>query len=385
MIGYGRQDISEEDISEVVATLRSDYLTQGPRISDFERSVATLCGVENGVAVNSATSALHLACIALEVGPGDTIWTSPITFVASANCGRYCGANVDFVDIDLKSNNLCVHKLEEKLEISKKRGVLPKVVIPVHMAGHSCNMKRIWELSKEYGFRVIEDASHALGGKYRDGRVGSCQFSDITVFSFHAVKIITTAEGGMALTKCDALSKKMRHYRSHGITRHPDDFINDACGPWYYEQHDLGFNYRMSDLQAALGISQVKRLERILSKRDEIARFYDEALKDLPLIPPMYDPEVKSSNHLYILKLAQRDPDTRARLFSHLHLHEVGTNVHYIPVHFHPYYQKLGFKRGSFPVAEDYYDRILTLPIHLGLSQQDLNHIASVVRGFFSR
>ena len=279
MIGYGRQDISEEDISEVVATLRSDYLTQGPRISDFERSVATLCGVENGVAVNSATSALHLACIALEVGPGDTIWTSPITFVASANCGRYCGANVDFVDIDLKSNNLCVHKLEEKLEISKKRGVLPKVVIPVHMAGHSCNMKRIWELSKEYGFRVIEDASHALGGKYRDGRVGSCQFSDITVFSFHAVKIITTAEGGMALTKCDALSKKMRHYRSHGITRHPDDFINDACGPWYYEQHDLGFNYRMSDLQAALGISQVKRLERIYLRETKLLGFMTKLSK----------------------------------------------------------------------------------------------------------
>jgi UDP-4-amino-4,6-dideoxy-N-acetyl-beta-L-altrosamine transaminase len=385
MIGYGRQDINQDDIAAVMEVLQSDFLTQGPRVEEFEAAVASFCGAEHGVAVNSATSALHIACMALDIGPDDIVWTSPITFVASANCARYCGATIDFVDIDLDTNNICVDKLEKKLESAASKGALPSAVIPVHMAGASCDMARIRALSRKYDFRVVEDASHAIGGRYKDKPVGGCQFSDITVFSFHPVKIITTAEGGLATTNCPLLAERMQGLRSHGITRDPDKFLNGSDGGWYYEQVELGLNYRMTEIQAVLGLSQLARLNEFVEARNKIAQFYDAQFVDLPLIRTVWTPDIYSSHHLYILKLKDRNPTRRAELYDYLRQNNIGTNVHYIPVHMQPYYRRLGFGPGDFPVAEDYYDRVLTLPIYPALSDSDLAYISNLVKGFFAK
>ena len=372
-IPYGRQQISEEDIEAVVRVLRSDYLTQGPAVPAFEQSVARYCGAAHAVAMNSATSALHLACLALGVAPGDRVWTSPITFVASANCALYCGATVDFVDVDPATGNMCAAHLAAKLEQAERNGNLPRVVIPVHLCGRSCDMKAIRALSRRYGFAVIEDASHAIGARYDGAPVGDCRYSDITVFSFHPVKIITTAEGGMALTQDAALARRMERLRSHGITRDPADMTHTPDGPWYYQQIDLGFNYRMTDLQAALGLSQMSRLDSFVEKREELARRYRDLLAGRDVVlPPVNSLSDRSAFHLYPVGLKD-DGSTRLRVFELMRRRDIGVNVHYIPVHLQPYYLKRGFSIGMFPAAEAYYQQVLSLPIHPGLnySQQD--------------
>lgn len=372
MIPYGRQNISEEDIQAVVDVLRSDFLTQGPVVPEFERKVAAYCGAEHAVAVSSATAALHIACLALGVGPGDRVWTSPITFVASANCARYCGADVDFVDIDPKTYNMSVERLAEKLEAAKGLGQLPKVVIAVHLAGQSCEMRAISELSIKYGFRVIEDASHAIGGSYLGKKVGCCQYSDITVFSFHPVKIITTGEGGMALTNDAELIKRMARLRSHGITRYPTEMTHPPDGSWYYQQIDLGFNYRLTDLQAALGLSQLSRLDEFVAERHEIASRYTHLLKNSPVVCPWQHPDAYSGYHLFVVRLpGEAIKTTRREIFERMREHGIGVNIHYIPVYRQPYYERFGFYRGNFPESERYYAEAITVPIYPGLSNED--------------
>ena len=373
MIPYGRQDISEDDIQAVVDVLRSDYLTQGPVVPTFEKTVANCCGATYAIAVNSATSALHIACLSLGVGPGDWVWTSPITFVASANCALYCGARVDFVDIDPRTYNLSSQALARKLEDAERVGRLPKVVIPVHLCGQACDMQAIHILSQRYGFKIIEDASHAIGGKYKGEPIGNCRYSDITVFSFHPVKIITTAEGGMALTNDPLLAERMSLLRSHGITRDPDHMSHEPDGPWYYQQIDLGYNYRMTELQAALGLSQIQRLDEFVARRHAIANRYDETLSELPIALPWQHPDTYSAYHLYPIRLPGRGTSNgRRALFDSLRAAGIGVNVHYIPVHTQPYFQKLGFTCGQFPVAEAYYQEAISLPLYptLTVSQQ---------------
>jgi UDP-4-amino-4,6-dideoxy-N-acetyl-beta-L-altrosamine transaminase len=382
MIPYGKQDITAQDIEAVIDTLRSDFLTQGPQVPAFEASVARYCGAQHALAVNSATSALHIACLALGVGQGDLVWTSPITFVASANCALYCGAQIDFVDIDPHTYNLCPLALERKLIEAEAAGRLPKLVIPVHLAGQSCDMKAIAALAKRFGFRVIEDASHAIGGKYLGEPIGNCRFSDITVFSFHPVKIITTAEGGMALTNDAALAEKMALLRSHGITRDPAKMTHAPDGPWYYQQIDLGFNYRMTELQAALGVAQMSRLDEYVARRHQIAAFYDEALKDFPVMTPWQSPEGYSSFHLYVIRLqADRIRKTHLQVFSSLREQGVGVNLHYIPVHLQPYYRKLGFSEGALPAAEAYYSEAISLPMFPTLTASQLEEVVTALRG----
>ena len=374
-IPYGRQDIDSEDIQAVINVLKSDFLTQGPVINSFEAAVSSYVGAQYAVACNSATSALHLACLALGVGHGDSVWTSAITFVASANCALYCGAKVDFVDIDLATYNMSMEALTEKLIIAKRSGALPKVVIPVHMAGQSCDMEVINALSQEYGFKVIEDASHAIGGRYRDDLIGSCKFSDITVFSFHPVKIITTGEGGMAITNSKMLADKMNLFRSHGITRDSAQMQGKSDGPWYYEQIELGFNYRMTDIQAALGLSQSKKIERYVHRRNEIAERYSSVLKELPITLPTILKNNYSAFHLFtVLLSADTAKSKHLEVFSQLREGNIGINLHYIPVYLQPFYQKKGFKKGYCQNAEDYYSRAISLPIFptLGIEQQDL-------------
>jgi UDP-4-amino-4,6-dideoxy-N-acetyl-beta-L-altrosamine transaminase len=374
MIPYGRQDIREEDVDAVVEVLRSDFLTQGPAVPRFEEAVARYCGGVHAVAMNSATSALHIACLALGLGPGDRLWTSPITFVASANCGLYCGAQVDFVDIDPQTYNLCPLALERKLEEAAEQGKLPKVVVPVHLCGQPCDMKRIHALAQRYGFKVIEDASHAIGGKYLDEPIGSCRYSDITVFSFHPVKIITTAEGGMAVTRDPALAERMALLRSHGITRDASRMTHEPDGPWYYQQVELGFNYRMTDLQAALGTTQMQRLDEYVAARHALAARYDERLADLPLTRPWQHPDGYSGLHLYVIRLQpQRLTANHREVFEALRAHGIGVNLHYIPVHTQPYYRSLGFEPGQFPEAERYYAEAISLPLYstLTIAQQD--------------
>lgn len=369
MIPYGRQDISEADIQAVVDVLRSDFLTQGPAVPAFEKAVAGYCGSQYALAVNSATSALHIACLALGVGKGDMVWTSPITFVASANCALYCGAQVDFVDIDPRTYNLSVERLAEKLAIAERSGCLPKVVIPVHLCGQSCDMAAIHTLSKKYGFRIIEDASHAIGGRYRDEPIGSCRFSDITVFSFHPVKIITTGEGGMALTNDMQLAKHMQLLRSHGITREEAEMTCVPDGPWYYQQIDLGYNYRMTDMQAALGLSQLQRLDKFVNIRHAFARRYDERLADLPINIPWQHPDGYSGLHLYVIRLKHdKIRKTHREVFEFLRKDGVGVNLHYIPVYRQPYYARLGFRQGHCPEAENYYAEAISLPIYPSLT-----------------
>lgn len=380
-IPYGRQHVTDQDIKAVHAVLRSDWLTQGPAVPRFESAVAERAGARHGVAVNSATSALHVACMALGLGPGDLLWTSPNTFVASANCARYCGADVDFVDIDPRTYNMSAERLAEKLAVAKKSGRLPKIVVPVHFAGQSCDMRTIGGLAATYGFKVVEDASHAVGGAYMGRPVGDCRYSDIAVFSFHPVKIITTAEGGMAMTNDEELAERMRRLRSHGITRDPDRMINAPEGPWSYEQIELGFNYRMTDLQAALGLSQLERLDAYVAKRHEIAAAYDQALADLPLITPHQSPDARSAYHLYPIRI---DPKASGRsrrdVFDFLREQGIGVNVHYIPVHTQPYYTRLGFKIGDFPEAERYYRDAISLPMFSTLSPEDRDRVVQALR-----
>ena len=376
MIPYGRQDISETDIQAVVDVLRSDFLTQGPAVPAFEKAVADYCGTEHAVAVNSATSALHIACLSLGVGPDDVVWTSPITFVASANCALYCGAQIDFVDIDPRTYNLSIERLTEKLEHAKKLGCLPKVVIPVHLCGQPCDMAGIHKLSQRYGFKIIEDASHAIGGKYRGKPIGNSRYSDITVFSFHPVKIITTAEGGMALTNDESLAQRMKLLRSHGITRDEQDMTHAPDGPWYYQQIDLGFNYRMTDLQAALGVSQIQRLDEFVAKRHAIAKRYDELLADFPAVTPWQHPDCYSGLHLYVIRLNLDELDKRHReVFESMRAAGIGVNLHYIPVYRQPYYEELGFKRGYCPEAEKYYAEAISLPMYPGLTDMQQKEV----------
>jgi UDP-4-amino-4,6-dideoxy-N-acetyl-beta-L-altrosamine transaminase len=374
VIPYGKQDIDQGDIASVLDVLKSDFLTQGPKVPLFEDVVSNYCNVDYGVALNSATSALHVACLALDLKEGDWLWTSPNSFVASANCGLYCNAKIDFVDIDPKTYNLSVDELEKKLILSKQKNKLPKIVIPVHFAGQSCDMSKIYSLSQEYGFKVIEDASHAIGGKYLEGPIGSCKYSDITVFSFHPVKIITTAEGGLATTNSKVLAEKMMLLRSHGITRKPRSMTKLPEGDWYYQQVDLGFNYRMNELQAALGISQMKRLDEFVAKRHILKERYDSLLSDLPIILPYQDKDNFSSLHLYPIQInLNKVSNKREQIFIALRESGVGVNVHYIPIHTQPYYQKFGFNEGDFPNSNAYYSRTLSIPLFhsMTLEQQD--------------
>ena len=381
MIPYGKQDINSADIDAVVDVLKSDYLTQGPQVPLFEQSISAYCGSNYSVAVNSATSALHISCLALGLGKDDWLWTSPNSFVASANCGLYCGAKVDFIDIDPITYNLSVEELEKKLIKAKKEGKLPKIIIPVHFAGQSCDMSKIKSLSKEFGFSIIEDASHAIGSKYLGKFVGGCQFSDITVFSFHPVKIITTAEGGLATTNCKNLAQKLRLYHSHGITRDQDLLNEKLIGPWYYEQISLGFNYRMTELQAALGISQLQRVDGFVSKRHVLKKRYDLLLEDLPLILPYQSKDCYSSLHLYPVQIdiAKKVAKSRKQIFIELRENNVGVNVHYIPIHMQPYFQNLGFKKGDFPNSEVYYQSTLTLPMFSSMTSEQQDEVVTVL------
>lgn len=371
MIPYGRQEISRADIDAVVAVLQSDFLTQGPVVPRFEQAVAEYCGAQHAVAANSATSALHIACLALDVGPGDLVWTSPITFVASANCARYCGADVDFVDIDPRTYNMSVARLAEKLASAEVAGKLPKVVIPVHLCGQPCEMEAIHALSRQYGFRIIEDAAHAIGGRYKGEPIGNGRYSDITVFSFHPVKIITTGEGGMALTNDSELANRMARLRSHGITRDPGEMTQATDGPWYYQQIDLGFNYRMTDLQAALGLSQMQRLNQYVARRHVLAAHYNNLLADIPVVTPWQHPDSYSGLHIYVIRLQLRTTGASHReVFERLRVGGIGVNLHYIPVYRQPYYARLGFNPMDFPQAETYYAEAITLPMYPSLTEE---------------
>lgn len=381
MIPYGRQEITEADVDAVVAVLRSDFLTQGPTVPRFERALAEYCGAKHALAANSATSALHIACLALGLGPGDWLWTTPVTFLASANCGLYCGARVDFVDIDPRTYNLSPVALEEKLIRARREGRLPKIVVPVHLSGQPCDMAAIHRLASEYGFRVIEDASHAVGGKYRGEPVGSCRYSDITVFSFHPVKIITSAEGGMALTNDAELAQRMELLRSHGMTRDPALMTHEPDGPWYYQQIALGFNYRMTELQGALGLSQMARLDTYVARRHELARMYDRILASLPVTLPWQHPDGYSGLHLYIVRLQPgRNPKPHRDVFESMRQKGVGVNLHYIPVHTQPYYQKMGFRPGDYPEAEKYYAEAFSLPMFATLSESEVERVCLSLR-----
>ncbi len=378
MIYYGKQFIDEQDINAVVEVLKSDFLTQGPVIENFEKAVAEYCGVKYAVAVTNATSALHIACLAAGLDKGDILWTTPITFTASANCGRYCGADVDFVDIDDSTYNMSISALKEKLEKSK---IKPKVVIPVHLAGQSCEMQEIYDLSKQYGFTVIEDASHAIGADYKDTKVGCCKYSDMTVFSFHPVKIITTGEGGMVLTNNEELYKKLTLYRSHCITRDENLMTKEADGPWYYQQIGLGFNYRMTEVQAALGLSQLAKVDKFVARRRQLAERYNELLKDLPLKLPYQNPDTDSSWHLYIVRVDfNKIKKTKKDIFAEMKAKGVCLNLHYIPVHTQPYYQNLGFKNADFPVSEKYYEEAFTLPLYYSLTDEQQEYIVSTLK-----
>jgi UDP-4-amino-4,6-dideoxy-N-acetyl-beta-L-altrosamine transaminase len=380
MIPYGRQEIDQSDIDSVTDALKSDFLTQGPVVPKFEESVASHLGCRHAVAVNSATAALHVACLALGLGEGDLLWTTPITFVASANCALYCGAQVDFVDIDPRTYNICVATLESKLIAAKRNGRLPKILVAVHLTGQSCEMADINKLAQTFGFKIIEDASHAIGGKYKGVNIGDCKYSDISVFSFHAVKIITTAEGGMAVTQSDQFAEKMSLLRSHGITRDAAKMTHESDGPWYYQQIELGFNYRMTELQAALGISQMKKLESFVKRRHEIAQRYNQLLKDLPIVLPWQHPDNYSSMHLYVIRLSlERGRLTRRRVFEAMREAGIGVNVHYIPVHTQPFYKKMGFKEGDYPNAEKFYQEAISLPIYPTLNEDQQDKVVEIL------
>jgi UDP-4-amino-4,6-dideoxy-N-acetyl-beta-L-altrosamine transaminase len=376
-IPYGKQDISESDIDAVVKVLRSDWLTQGPSVPAFEKSVAKKCKAQFAVAVNSATSALHIACLALGVGSGDAVWTSPNTFVASANCARFCGAEVDFVDIDPDTWCLSPEKLRQKLEKHKSSGKqLPKAVIPVHLSGQSCEMQTIYQLGQQYGFKIIEDASHAIGGNYHGEPVGNCKYSDITVFSFHPVKIITTGEGGMALTNDPEIHEHMERLRSHGLTRASVHMTRKPDGPWYYEQLELGFNYRMTDIHAALGNSQLERLDEFVKKRNELAQKYDEAFADVPVQRQVVPDSVYSARHLYVIRVSKQQ---HLSLFQVFRNEGIGVNLHYTPVHLKTYYRNLGFQDGMFPETEKYGKEAISLPIYPSMEDRKQNRVIKLL------
>lgn len=385
VIQYGRQDINRADIDAVVAVLRSDYLTQGPAVPAFERAVTEYCGTKYGVATNSATSALHIACLALGVGKGDSVWTTPTTFVASANCALYCGATVDFVDIDTNTYNIDVQRLEQKLAGSEKAGKLPKVVIPVHLCGQPCDMTAIHDLSLRYGFKIIEDASHAIGGKYRNEPIGNCHYSDITIFSFHPVKIITTGEGGMAVTNDNTLAKRLRLLRSHGISSNAEDMQPRPVQEiWNYQQIDLGFNYRMTDVQAALGLSQIRRLDSFVEKRHNIAAIYDSELADLPVQTPWQHPDSYSAYHLYPIRIQPNKCNTSQRqVYDSMQEAGINVNLHYIPVYRQPFYEAMGFKMGYCPEAEQYYREVLSIPMYPALTDDEQAKVICVLREIF--
>lgn len=380
MIPYGKQEITQQDIDAVVDVLKSDFLTQGPQVPLFEKSLTDFTGAKHALAVNSATSALHIACLALGLSQGDFLWTTPVTFVASSNCGLYCGASVDFVDIDSATYNLCPIKLEEKLVLAKALGTLPKVLVAVHLCGQPCDMKAISKLAKEYNFKVIEDASHAIGGSYDGQRIGACQYSDITVFSFHPVKIVTTAEGGAALTNDKQLATQMNLFRSHGVTRDPKLMVGESDGGWYYQQVELGYNYRMTELQAALGVSQMSRLSEFVTARHVLASRYNELLAKLPITLPYQLPDTYSGLHLYVIRLQLEEiGKTHKQVFDELRANGIGVNLHYIPVHTQPYYQELGFKVGDFPAAEHYYREAISLPMFHLMSAEQQDEVVAVL------
>lgn len=386
IIPYGRQNISKKDIESVVEILKSDFLTQGPVVVKFEKAVADYCSSKYGVAVNSATSALHISCLSLGVSKNDIVWTSPITFVASANAAKYCGAKVDFVDIDPRTYNICANKLSEKLKIAEQSKKLPKVVIPVHLSGQSCDMKEIYDLSKKYGFKIIEDASHAIGAKYSGGPVGNCKYSDITVFSFHPVKIITTGEGGMCTTNDSKIAKLLCRFRSHGITRYEEEMTKKSDGPWYYQQLDLGYNYRMTDIHAALGISQLERLDEFIKKRHLIAKKYDNAFKEISVVTPFQHHKNYSSYHLYILRIKNEIKElNKLNLFKMLRSYGILVNLHYIPVYHHPFYKKEGYNVEDFPESEKYYEEAISIPIHTMLTNEEQDFIIQNILNFVSR
>ena len=377
---YGRQNITEADIAEVMAIMQSPYLTQGPAVPIFEETVADAVEAQYGVAVNSATSALHIACLALGLGSGDRLWTSPITFVASANCGRYCGASIDFVDIDAGTGLMCTSALERKLKVAKEKNELPKIVIPVHLAGTSCEMEKIYNLSRQYGFKIIEDASHAIGGLYKNRKVGCCEYSEIAIFSFHPVKIITTGEGGIAVTNNKDIAERMRDLRSHGITKDKSKFKFKQEGDWCYEQHILGFNYRMTDIQAALGTSQLRRLEEIVDERNRQLQYYKKRLTCDSISFLRINDSVRSSVHLGVILTGGKNGDLRNELYSTLKKNKIGSQVHYMPVHLQPYYRKLGFKEGDFPNAEEYAKKALSIPLFPGLEVQERDRITRIIQ-----
>lgn len=380
MIPYGKQNINNDDINEVIKVLKSDFITQGPVTPNFEEEISNFTGSKYSVALNSATSALHLSCLALGLTNNDYLWTSPISFVASANCGLYCGAQVDFVDIDSHNFNIDVNLLEEKLIEAKKKNKLPKIVIPVHMCGQSADMELIFNLSKKYGFKIIEDASHAFGGKYKNEFIGNCSFSDITVFSFHPVKIITTGEGGAITTNNEEISNKVKLLRSHGITKDNKLFFNKKEGEWYYEQQYLGFNYRLTDLQAALGLSQIKRTLDFVSKRREIADRYDNLLTNLPIVTPKQEKYSLSSRHLYVIRIKNdKSKLSHYETFKLLREKNILVNLHYIPIHLQPFYKKLGFKKGDYPSAESYYKEAISLPIYFSFSNKDQDYVIATL------
>lgn len=380
MIPYGRQQISADDVEAVRAVLGSDFLTQGPAVPAFERAVADYVGAPHAVAVNSATSALHVACLALGLGPGDLAWTSPNSFLASANCALYCGADIDFVDIDPHDLNLSVPALRRKLADAAARGRLPKLLIPVDFAGRPADLQPMRELADRYGFAIVEDASHAIGATYRGHKVGGHGWADITVFSFHPVKIITSAEGGMAVTHRPELARHMELARSHGMTRDPSQMRGNPHGPWYYEQVALGWNYRMTDLQGALGTSQLTRIEAFLARREAIRARYDQAFAPLPLRLPPPDRDGRSALHLYPIQLAPQAGHDRRAVFDDLRSRGIGVNVHYIPIHTQPWYRALGFRDGDFPAAEAYYARAITLPLHAGMTDADTEAVIAAVQ-----
>ena len=380
VIPYGKQDISQQDIDSVVDVLKSDFLTQGPQVPAFEKTLTEHTGAQYALAVNSATSALHIACLALGLGEGDWLWTTPITFVASANCGLYCGAKVDFVDIDPDTYNMCPKRLEEKLIKAKSEGRLPKVVVPVHLCGQPCDMAAIGKLAKEYGFKLIEDASHAIGGRYQDLPIGNCEHSDITVFSFHPVKIVTTAEGGAALTNSKELADKMALLRSHGITRDPEMMTEASHGGWYYQQVDLGFNYRMTELQAALGVTQMQRLDEFVAARHVLSKRYNQLLSGLPLVLPYQLKNTYSGLHLFVIRLKLNEISlTHKQVFDALRENGIGVNLHYIPVHTQPYYQAIGYSEGNFPESESYYQEAISLPMFHGMTEDQQDTVVRLI------
>jgi UDP-4-amino-4,6-dideoxy-N-acetyl-beta-L-altrosamine transaminase len=386
MIPYGRQYINQADIDAVIAVLRSDFLTQGPAVPAFEKAVADYCSAQYAVAVNSATSALHIACLALGIGKDDVVWTSPVTFVASANCALYCGASVDFVDIDPQTYNMSVACLSEKLTVAKKAGKVPKVVIPVHLCGQSCDMAAIHKLGQQYGFKIIEDASHAIGGKYKGKPIGNCRYSDITVFSFHPVKIITTGEGGMAMTNDAQLAKRMQLLRSHGITRDENDMTHTPDGPWYYQQIDLGYNYRMTDIQGALGLSQMQRVDEFVATRHTIAERYNQLLAGLPVYTPWQHEDSYSGLHLYVIRLNFSEiGKTHRQVFDALRDMNIGVNLHYIPVYLQPYYENLGFKAGYCLEAEQYYAEVISLPMYPYLTEMQQDEVVTALKKAFGK